>query len=114
MPSVCDSTNWAMFVRTSDKGEPANIDLSRLRTDSVERKPGRSFTDPPCDEMAAADCTNRCMIALPCAVRFSARVFDTDAEGTATRSTRVASEERTTAKPNHGCNFWPGEHQYLL
>jgi hypothetical protein len=39
MPSACNSTNCAMFVKTSGRGEPAKIDLCRLRIDWVENRP---------------------------------------------------------------------------
>ena len=47
MPLACDSTNCAMFVRTSDRGEPAKINLCSLRTDAVENSPDSSSSGPP-------------------------------------------------------------------
>ena len=39
MPSACDSTNSAMFLRTSDSGQPPKINFCRSRTDAVENSP---------------------------------------------------------------------------
>src|SRR6516164_1657543 len=36
MLSACASTNSAMLVRTSDRGEPAKINFCRLTTDAIE------------------------------------------------------------------------------
>src|SRR5271168_359157 len=58
MPSACDSTNWAMFVRTSDRGEPAKINFCRVRTDSVENSPDSPFASA---KAPTVDCTGRFM-----------------------------------------------------
>ena len=36
--AACASTTWAMFVRTSDRGEPAKINFCNLRTSSLEKR----------------------------------------------------------------------------
>src|SRR5215469_6038983 len=71
MPSACDSTNCAMFVRTSDRGEPANIDFSRLRTDSMENKPDSFSAGPPRDSTSAGDSRALSMNcpSRPCEIR---------------------------------------------
>src|SRR5882724_5514394 len=56
MPSACDSTNWAMFVRTSDRGEPAKINFCRLRTDAVENSPDSCSGGPSRDKTFAGGC----------------------------------------------------------
>src|SRR5215468_8858103 len=53
MPSACDSTNSAMFVRTSDRGEPAKINFCRLRTDAVEKSPDSCSLCPLRDTILA-------------------------------------------------------------
>src|ERR1700739_112238 len=50
-----------MFVRTSDRGEPAKINFCNLRTDSMENRPDSSFAGPPGDRASAGDCTARSM-----------------------------------------------------
>src|SRR5580658_660440 len=45
-----------MFVRISDRGEPAKINFCRLRTDSMENRPDSPFAGAA-GETSASDCT---------------------------------------------------------
>jgi hypothetical protein len=56
MPSACDSTNWAMFFRTSDRGEPAKINCCRSRTDAVENRLDWRAARASCDAIFAGNC----------------------------------------------------------
>src|ERR1700689_2451424 len=57
-----------MFVRTSERGEPAKINFCRLRTDSVENSPDSPFAGA---KSFAVDCTGLSMKrpSLRCEVR---------------------------------------------
>jgi hypothetical protein len=50
MPLACDSTSRAIFVRTSDRGDPAKINFCRLRTVTIENRPEWSSGGPRRDD----------------------------------------------------------------
>src|SRR5215469_7485006 len=56
MPWACASTTWAMFVRTSDRGEPAKINFCNLRTDSLEKRLDSSCGPSTFDGAWGGDC----------------------------------------------------------
>src|SRR5580658_10799349 len=53
-----------MFVRISDRGEPAKINFCRLRTDSVENSPDSPFAGA---RASAVDCTDLSINRSSCA-----------------------------------------------
>src|SRR5256885_15931915 len=56
MPSACDSTNCAMIASTSDSGDPAKINFSRLSTDSLEKRPDSFCAASTLDRTCAGGC----------------------------------------------------------
>src|SRR5579862_3760715 len=69
-PSACDSTNCAMFARTSDRGEPAKINFCRLRMDSVENSPNSCSDGASRDSTFAGNCIALSMNCPPGPIRF--------------------------------------------
>src|SRR6516165_1291435 len=52
----CDSTNRAMIVSVSDRGDPAKISFKMLSTDSLEMRPDSFCTGSTLGRICVGDC----------------------------------------------------------
>jgi hypothetical protein len=60
-----DSTNWAMIVSTSGKGDPAKINFKMLRTESLEKSPVPFCAGSTLASSSKEDCVDG-FIGPPC------------------------------------------------
>src|SRR5580704_1468250 len=77
-----------MFVRTSDRGEPAKISFCSLRTDSVENSPDPRCGRAPTDETSGLDCVALSINGLPCGIGLGYSILGFNTKGARTASAR--------------------------